>query len=390
MSASLLEGFLRLLGQWEGVFCQHRSLWKAQRHALGLLLTMGTVQISRVLCTLGLAGRDWSAEYRQFSRGNWNSQDCFGPVSSSMPTLKKPDKKATEEQREQYRQQKRQRPAMAASRQAIIDLRNTLDEHGAHEQSLSLVLDGSFANRVLLAEPIERTHIICRCRRNARLRFGKTADQSGRFYAPGTFSPDSIRTNHEAYPFSEAPVRLSGRAITVRFKDIGNVYWPGTAKRRPLRLLMVAQLHHKAKGTKGQAPTFDSDTYHIITTDLQRPALQIIQAAFDRWQIEVAHREEKSVFGIGDAQVRNALSVERHPAFAVACYSMLHLAAIDLLSQDKQQPHIPLPKWRKRYCRPSVQTLLNVLRSEIQNNPTTIAHWGIKPHFEHILKAAAA
>jgi len=70
----LLEGFVRLLGQWDGVFCQYRSLWKAQRHALGLVLTLGTVQISWVLCTLGLAGRDWSVEHRQFSRSNWDEQ----------------------------------------------------------------------------------------------------------------------------------------------------------------------------------------------------------------------------------------------------------------------------------------------------------------------------
>jgi hypothetical protein len=71
----------------------------------------------------------------------------------------------------------------------------------------------------------------------------------------------------------------------VRYKDIGNVYCPGAAKRRPLRLLMVAQPHHTAKGTTAQAPCFDQDTYHVITTDLQRPAHEIIQAAFDRWQI---------------------------------------------------------------------------------------------------------
>jgi len=215
---------------------------------------------------------------------------------------------------------------MAASREAIFTLRKALDKQGATDQILSVILDGSFANRTLLAEPIERTHITCRCRRNARLRFGNTTAQPGRFYAPGTFSPESIRTDHAAYPYAEASIRLTASSITVRYKDIGNVYWPGAARRRPLRLLMVAQTHHKSKGTKGQAPTFDSDTYHIITTDLERPAHEIIQAAFDRWQIEVAHREQKTVFGIGDAQVRNAQSVQRQPAFAVACYSLLHLA----------------------------------------------------------------
>jgi hypothetical protein len=433
---------------------------------------MGTVQISRVLCTLGLAGRDWSAEYRQFSRSNWDCQDCFDPVIaavpglclgshidvagdfthirksgrkiagvrlmrdpasdikwntnliyglqylqlgllvpvahagaecderiatrclpvhfSSMPTLKKPGKNAPAEQWRHYRQEQRQRPAMAASREAISMLRNALDKQGANDQILSIILDGSFANRTLLAEPIERTHITCRCRRNARLRFGNSSGQPGRFYAPGTFTPDSIRTDHATYPHVEASIRLTTSSITIRYKDIGNVYWPGAAKRRPLRLLMVAQTHHKARGTKGQAPTFDSDTYHIITTDLERPAHELIQAAFDRWQIEVAHREQKTVFGIGDAQVRNAQSVQRHPAFAVACYSLLHLAAIDLNTQAYHRFHAHLPKWRKRVSRPSIQTLLNLLRMEIQQNPSALRHWDIKPDIQRILHAAAA
>ena len=49
MNTPLLERVIALLGQWEGTFYQYRSLRKGQRHAFGLMLTMGTVQISRVL-----------------------------------------------------------------------------------------------------------------------------------------------------------------------------------------------------------------------------------------------------------------------------------------------------------------------------------------------------
>lgn len=472
MNAPLLERVIALLGQWEGAFCQHRSLWKAQRHAVGLMLTMGTVQISRVLWTLGLSWRDWSGEYRHFSRGNWDAQDCFEPLLaaaerlctgdyvdvagdfthirksgrkiagvrlmrdpasdikwnnnlirglqylqlgllvpvahpdrsasvgsatrclpvhfSSVPSLKKPGKKATQQEWQQYKQDQRARPAMIASREAIASVRSRLDAHGGHQQTLSVILDGSFANRTILADPIERTEITCRCRRNARLRFGKTSSDARGFYQPDSFTPDSIRTEHQTHPFTEAPIRLTNRTITVRYKDIGNVYWPGAAKRRPLRLLMVAQPHHKAKGTSGQAPCFDQDTYHIITTDLERPAHEIIQAAFDRWQIEVAHREQKTVFGIGDAQVRNEKSVQRHPAFAVACYSLLHLAAIELHQEHPDCLNIQMPKWHTRRSRPSIQTLLNVLRQEIQNNPDALCPWDIKPDIRGIIRAAAA
>ncbi len=472
MNTPLLDKVVGLLGQWEDAFCQHRSFWKAQRHALGLMLTMGSVQISRVLWTLGLGGRDWSAEYRHFSRSKWDPQDCFKPILaaavrgsegpyvdmagdfthikkcgrkiagirlmrdpasdlkwnnpliyglqylqlgwlapvphlmpdgstgsaarclpmhfSSVPSLQKPGKKASEEERKAYKQDQLKRPAMVATRHALRNVRAVLDAHQGDQQILSVVLDGSFANRTMLAEPMDRIQLICRCRRNARLRFGETSNNTRRFYKPGLFTPDAIRTDHAQYPFSEALIHLTGRTITVRYKTITNVYWPSVGKRRPLRLLMVAQPHHKAKGTPGQVPTFDQRTYHIITTDLHRPAHEIIQRAFDRWQIEVSHREEKTVFGIGDAQVRNARSVQRHPAFAVACYSLLHLAAIELTKQNQHSLDTQLPKWRKTSGRPSIQTLLNILRNEIQKNPTTLTPWEIHPDPQRIVQACAA
>jgi hypothetical protein len=60
---------------------------------------------------------------------------------------------------------------------------------------------------------------------------------------------------------------------------------------------------------------------YLLTTDLNTPTSILIQAYFDRWQIEVNHREEKTTFGVGQAQVRNPLSVPRQPAFSVALYA---------------------------------------------------------------------
>jgi hypothetical protein len=53
----------------------------------------------------------------------------------------------------------------------------------------------------------------------------------------------------------------------------------------------------------------------------------VLQAYFDRWQIEVNHREIKDTLGIGQSQFRHSLSVPRQPARLVATYSALLLAA---------------------------------------------------------------
>lgn len=61
----------------------------------------------------------------------------------------------------------------------------------------------------------------------------------------------------------------------------------------------------------------------------------LIQKYFDRWQIEVNHREEKDTLGVGQAQVRSHNSVPRQPAFVVAAYSAMLLAGI-ICFEDKE------------------------------------------------------
>jgi len=52
--------------------------------------------------------------------------------------------------------------------------------------------------------------------------------------------------------------------------------------------------------------------------------------------IEVNFREEKTMLGCGQAQVRNPESAERVPAFIAAIYAMLHLAAYQSLKKSNQ------------------------------------------------------
>src|SRR5205823_123441 len=74
----------------------------------------------------------------------------------------------------------------------------------------------------------------------------------------------------------------------------------------------------------------------------------VIQDYFWRWDIEVNHRDEKQLIGVGQAQVRSELSVELVPAFAVASYSMLLLASAKLHGFEATQPNFEPPKWRRK------------------------------------------
>jgi hypothetical protein len=102
------------------------------------------------------------------------------------------------------------------------------------------------------------------------------------------------------------------------------------------------------------------------------------QGYLDRWQIEVNHREVKSNFGVGDAQVRNPQSVPRHPAFVVAIYAMMLLAAQEAYGSRRGEAYVPLPKWRKGAKRPSCQDIVSELRREMESEPAKLRDFAIQ------------
>jgi len=92
----------------------------------------------------------------------------------------------------------------------------------------------------------------------------------------------------------------------------------------------------------------------------------LIQAYFDRWEIEVNHRDEKSLFGVGDAQVWSAQAATRTPQFQVAVYAMLLLASLMAYGAKRTDHYLPLPKWRKdEVRRPSILDIIALFREEL-------------------------
>ena len=106
---------------------------------------------------------------------------------------------------------------------------------------------------------------------------------------------------------------------------------------------------------------------YLICTDPDMPLEEVLQYYIWRWDIEVNHRDEKQIIGVGQAQVRSEKSVSRHPVFAVASYSMLLLAAARAYGLDAPQGTLPPPKWRNQATkrRISTQKLIQQLRSEV-------------------------
>jgi hypothetical protein len=279
---------------------------------------------------------------------------------SECPVLKKPGKRATEEERRAWRLARKEQNLSVQSLEMIRALRARLNQLGAAARTLLEAVDGSLTNRTIFREAIAGVEFVGRCRKDAALCLAAPAG-SRRRYQADTFTPELVRQD-AAIPWREARVFYGGRRRTVRYKEVPEVLWRRGAATRPLRLLVLAPQPYQ---NSPNGPTQYHDPAYLLATDPTLSAEVLIQCYLDRWQIEVNHRDEKDIIGVGQAQVWSKQSVPRQPEFAVAAYSLLLLAGLQTLGPGRGEAFIALPKWRKRAKRASALDYVSLLRKQL-------------------------
>jgi len=230
----------------------------------------------------------------------------------------------------------------------------------------------------------DRVEIIARARRDFKL-CRRAASSSRRFCDSVRFTPDEVRLD-PARHWKKARIFYGDQWRKIRYKEVTQLYWRTASRKRPLRLFVVeGVLYYSSRRTRRRDPAF------LLTTDLHGTARELLQAYFDRWQIEVNHREEKDTLGVGQAQLRSIRSVPRQPAFAVAAYSALLLAGLLAFGPTRNSQHYEaLPKWRRNASRPSCLDLITLLRKEIAANPALVQPFGLQLDWKSLGLAAAA
>lgn len=460
----LLQTLLKLIEQWDFVFPQDRSRLRARAMAFGILCGVGKRTITRAIGFHGNTHKDWSADYRVFSRSPWEPRGLFHPIfqhaivsqalerivvsiddtriwrtgkhvpetqwhrdpmgppfqtnlrwghrflqasvvlplyqqdqeSSSRavpirwemaPVVKKPGRKATEDQLKVYREEKKK---FNLSRQFVAmvkELRHRLDTTGHQAKALIVVGDGSFCNSTVFGQDwtAQNVSVVARTRKDIVL--CKPARDPRRFYGKTKFTPEEVRRRDSLARWQIERIFHGGCYREVRYKEITKLYWQGGAKKREVRLLVIAPVGYRT--TKKGRKYYRQPAY-LLTTDLVTPAAILIQAYFDRWGIEVNHRDEKEILGVGQAQVWNEKSVRKVPAMMVAMYSWLLLAGLDCYGAKRTQDYEPLPKWRRKAKRPSCLDLITLLRRQLAENPVKFATGKAAPDYENLVRAAAA
>jgi hypothetical protein len=285
------------------------------------------------------------------------------------PPVPKPKASAGEAERKAYRKKCMGNNLSTCGRDQIKQLRYEMDHrHRAKNRNLVVSGDGSYTNKTVLRGLPDRTTFIGRIRKDAKLHRPPRADQqpnvgSKRRYGEIAPTPEELRKD-ESVPWRSIEAYASGKMHTFRVKEIKPVLWRKAGADLPVRIVVIGPVGYRLR--KGGKLLYRQPAY-LLCTDLGMPIEELLQYYLWRWDIEVNHRDEKQLIGVGQAQVWSRQSVDRQPALAVASYAYLLLAALRVYGINEQGPVIPVPKWQAKNLNPRVSTqkLLQALRSEI-------------------------
>ena len=286
------------------------------------------------------------------------------------PTLPKPSAKASKEQLSAYRKAAHAVRLSLLAAQQISALRKSMDDDAdGSARWLHVFGDGGQTNSTVLKALPARTVFTGRIRKDAALYFlppqtpsRKRVGRPRRYGAPAP-TPEALRTD-ESVPWQSLSIAIDGSLHTMRVKVLPNVLWRAAGLGHALQLVVVAPLGYRLR--KGSKMLYTKPAF-LICTDPLLALTTLLQGYVHRWDIEVNFREEKTLLGVGQAQVRSRHSVEDVPALQVASYAMLLLATIHASQASPNVTSLPVPKWSASQTPPrlSTQRAINQLRAEV-------------------------
>jgi hypothetical protein len=464
---ALLPRLCEILGGWKHCFRDHRTFRRAKEHALALLVCLGRRTISRSICVLGRQFRNWTPEYRLFSKCCWKPHSLFDVVLEQIPELlsptqplvvalddtpcrktgkriraakmlrdplsppfhlnlchalrflqavmlvwpreiagaargipvafdlappvakpklpRKPRKGASKKDwaayarawrayrkaLKNYRKMQKQDGLSAQGARLLNGLRERCNNVAAWKDKILWgVVDASFCNRTVYRFLDPRIVLIGRVRKDIRL-YGPAQPNKqpkqvskGRKASYGSLLPTPEQLRQDATtPWEKCFIFAAGKRHDLNYKTIAPVFWRSCAGTRPLRLVVIRPLRYRAHGH-----TLYREPAYLLVDDPSVSVTEALQAYFYRWEIEVDQKDEKDLLGVGQAQVWSDVSVERQPAFHVATFAALLVAAIRAYGLNTRSAAGRLPLWREHKPPPrlSVAHLITNLRTEIE------------------------
>ena len=286
-------------------------------------------------------------------------KDTFGPSRAipidlkHCPPTRKPSKNATESDIALYRERQKKEKMSEVGAQRIIALRKDLDDDGFKSKKLILSVDGSYTNGTVLKKLPINVDLIGRIRKDSKIYSLPALQQSGkgrkRSYGAELPTPEQIRQSDD-YSYQSVNAWAAGKMRTFEVKIVKNVRWRKSGNKNLMLIVIRPVAYRLSKKSK----LLYRDPAYLISTNQEIDIALQVQAYIRRWEIEVGFRDQKTLMGCGQSQIREKSAVEKVPAFVSACYAMMLLASHKVES-DKPQ-NLPGTKWYPNLKKPRATT----------------------------------
>jgi len=432
----LLTEMMKLIAKCEPVYGQKRVFNRILALIMGELFAFGRHTISQLLLTLGLTEEDWSGWYRLFSQGRFAEEktaavmvgemlaevaeaepfvvgvDGFHvprssltmPGSSWMRGLKTAKFRPGIQRGQRFVEsswltplvngysraipirclsaftgkavpsQEGPRTEVRAGLSLLQWIRHHMDRVGRRGQTLLSLNDGSYDTLAFWAGLPARTIGVVRTARNRCLYELPAASAHGnRKYGPAAPAPHLWLKKRKGFSYQEVLVR--GRPRRMRYRVEGPFVRDGLPE-IPLMLIVIGGgKRPPGSRRKNYKPCFFLVSAVLVEQawTLPLPLAELLAWLWQRWELEVAHRQMKSGLGLGEKQCWNEQATVATVQWSVWVYALMMLSGYRAWGNDPGAK--PPGLWRTRPGRWSFNTLWRGFRTEMWQQLQFRATW---------------
>jgi hypothetical protein len=206
-------------------------------------------------------------------------------------------------------------------------IRQELDEAGRTEQVVLGLFDGSYDTLDWWKGLPAGVVTLVRTAKNRDLRALYTGPDKRRKYGDKVLSPGDWLRKRDGWTTTQVTVRRRVRRMAYRVEGPYVRYGAGDT---PVFLIVIRGQHYYKHGKR----QYRNYAYYLVnamqaqdgTWVVPLPIDTLLFWAWQRWELEVTHREMKTDFGVGDKQCWHPLSAVRSVQWGAWVYALLVLA----------------------------------------------------------------
>jgi hypothetical protein len=200
------------------------------------------------------------------------------------------------------------------------------------QRAVLVLADGAYSVAPMLARLPQRCWLLARCAKNRALFAVPAPDgaRRGRKRCYGAQGPTPQQTLHATTGWTRHTVLVRGRARPLTVQVTGP-WVVRLAPSHPVFLIVVKGIDHGSGGTRRQR----DPQYFLVSAQRSEddgwqvpwPVETLLAWAWQRWEVEVMHRELKSGFGIGQGQAWSPTAARLTTSWVLWSYALVVLTA---------------------------------------------------------------